>query len=361
MTENHDENVKNGSPGILSPDLRSMTLPELQAFLQELGEPKFRAGQLFSWLHEKCARTPEEMTNLPASLRQRVADGIFAAETVQVQVSAEDGTRKYLFRMPDGELVESVLLRYHHGNTVCVSSQVGCRMGCSFCASTLKGLSRSLRPSEILEQIYAITRDTGERISNVVVMGMGEPLDNYENVLRFIELLTCEGGLHISQRNVTVSTCGLVPEIRKLAGEHLQITLAISLHAATDAQRQAIMPIAKRYALKELMEACAIYVEETGRRVTFEYSLIRGVNDTEEDAQNLSKLAKPLGAHVNLIPVNPVRETGMQPTERGQVLAFQKKLESRGVNATIRRELGRDIDGACGQLRNRNLTDETAL
>ncbi len=271
----------------------------------------------------------------------------------QMQESKLDGTRKYLFALPDDNLVESVWMRYKHGNAVCISSQVGCRMGCRFCASTLDGLERNLLPSEMLEQIYAITRQTGERVSNVVVMGTGEPMDNFDNLLQFIMLLTDENGLHISQRNITVSTCGIVPRMYQLADRQLQITLALSLHAATDEKRRELMPVANRYSLQELMEACKYYFEKTGRRITFEYSLVKDVNDTNEDVIQLTKLIKGLNCHVNLIPVNPIRERDYVQSERHAVESFKNKLEKNGINVTIRREMGRDIDGACGQLRRR--------
>ena len=278
-----------------------------------------------------------------------------ALHAVQVQKSQIDGTQKFLFELEDGNVVESVWMKYKHGNSVCISSQVGCRMGCRFCASTLDGLVRNLRPSEMLDQIYAITLLTGERVSNVVVMGTGEPMDNYDNLLQFLHLLTDENGLHISQRNVTVSTCGIVPNMRKLAEEKLQITLALSLHAVTDEKRRSLMPIANRYSIKELMDACRYYFEQTGRRITFEYSLVGGVNDTQEDAEGLIMLAKPLNCHVNLIPVNPIKERNYVQSERKHILAFQNELEKNHINVTIRREMGRDIDGACGQLRRRHM------
>ena len=270
-----------------------------------------------------------------------------------MQESAIDGTKKFLFELRDGSLVESVWMKYKHGNSVCISSQVGCRMGCAFCASTLDGLERSLLPSEMLDQIYAITLLTGERVSNVVVMGTGEPLDNFENLLKFLELLTDENGLHISQRNVTVSTCGLVPRIKELADKELQITLALSLHATTDEKRRKLMPIANKYSIAELMEACAYYFERTGRRITFEYALVGGVNDTSEDARELTELIRSLNCHVNLIPVNPIKERSFVQSEGEAIAAFKNKLEKNGINVTIRREMGRDIDGACGQLRRR--------
>lgn len=339
-------------------DVKSLTLPELTEEMLGRGEKAFRARQIYEWMHVKRVSGFGEMTNLSRDFRASCEAwyDYTVLETVQVQESRLDGTRKFLFRLPDGNLVESVWMKYHHGNSVCISSQVGCRMGCSFCASTLNGLERNLRPSEMLEQIYAITDFTGERVSNVVVMGMGEPLDNYDNLLKFLRMLTDENGLHLSQRNITVSTCGLVPKIRQLAQERLQITLALSLHAPTDEKRRELMPVAKKYSIEELMGACAYYFEKTGRRITFEYSLVSGVNDSDADAVKLSALAKPLGCHVNLIPVNPVREKSFVSSDAGRVRAFQNKLEKNGINATIRREMGRDIDGACGQLRRRHLT-----
>ena len=267
-------------------DLCSLSQSELGAYLKELGEPGFRAKQLFSWLHQKKAQQFEEMSNLPKSLRETLKEHARLPGLVQevVQVSKSDGTEKYLFSLPDGNMIESVLMRYNYGNSVCISSQVGCRMGCRFCASTVDGLARNLTAGEMLAQVYAIERKIGERVSNVVVMGSGEPMDNYDNVVRFIRLLSDKDGLNISQRNITVSTCGLVPEIRRFADEKLQVTLALSLHAADDATRQRLMPIANRYALCDVLDACAYYFEKTGRRVSFEYSLVAGVNDTPAEA-----------------------------------------------------------------------------
>lgn len=338
-------------------DIKSLTLTELKAEMEEMGQKPFRAAQLYEWMHRKLACGFDEMTNLPLAMREQcgVSYTYTALRIVKVQKSALDGTKKYLFALADGNVVESVWMRYQHGNSVCISSQVGCRMGCRFCASTLDGLVRNLTPAEMLDQIYAITRETGERVSNVVVMGSGEPLDNYDNLLRFLTLLTDENGLNISQRNITVSTCGLVPKMRELAQEKLQITLALSLHAATDEKRRELMPIANQYTLAELLEACAYYFEQTGRRITFEYSLVRNVNDTRQDAETLAALIRGLNCHVNLIPVNPVRERIYVQSERRAVEAFAGLLQKRGVNATVRRELGRDIDGACGQLRRRFL------
>ena len=343
---------------MIDKDIKSMSPEELRGEMEEMGEKKFRAGQIYDWMHVKLARDFSEMTNLSEGLRRKLKERYTytALETVQVQESRIDGTKKFLFRLEDGNLVESVWMQYKHGNSVCISSQVGCRMGCRFCASTLDGLERNLTPSEMLDQIYVITRQTGQRVSNVVVMGTGEPLDNYDNLLRFIRMLTDENGLHISQRNITVSTCGIVPGIYRLAEEKLQITLALSLHASTDEKRQELMPIAKRYSISELMEACAFYFAKTGRRVSFEYSLVGGVNDTQEDAQRLAGLAGPLGCHINLIPVNPIKERSFVQSEARQIQAFKNKLEKNKINVTIRREMGRDIDGACGQLRRRHMT-----
>ena len=334
-------------------DIKSLTLEELTQEVIAQGEKAFRAKQMYEWMHRRLARGFDEMTNLSGELRRKCGEryAYTALRLLQVKESQIDGTRKYLFGLGDGNVVESVWMKYRHGNSVCISSQVGCRMGCRFCASTLDGLERNLMPSEMLDQIYAISLHTKERVSNVVVMGTGEPLDNYENVLRFLHLLTDENGLHISARNVTVSTCGLVPEMRRLAEEKLQITLALSLHAATDEKRQRLMPISKRYSIAELMEVCRYYFEQTGRRLTFEYSLVSGVNDTAEDAGELCSLAKPLSCHVNLIPVNPIRERDYVQSDASHIQAFKNKLEKNGINVTIRREMGRDIDGACGQLR----------
>ena len=338
-------------------DIKSMTAEELAAEIANLGEKPFRAAQIYDWMHGKQARSFAEMTNLSKEFR-RVLEEHFSYTSltpVDMQESKIDGTKKFLFGLADGNVVESVWMKYKHGNSVCISSQVGCRMGCRFCASTLDGLERNLLPSEMLDQIYAITRLTGERVSNVVVMGTGEPFDNYENLLRFLRLLTDEKGLHISQRNITVSTCGLVSYIYRLAEERLQITLALSLHATTDEKRRRLMPIANRYAIDGLMRACADYFSKTGRRITFEYSLVGGVNDTDEDAAELSALAGPLHCHVNLIPVNPIKERDFVQSEAERIIAFKNKLEKNRINVTIRREMGRDIDGACGQLRRRHM------
>ncbi|MBR1471461.1 MAG: 23S rRNA (adenine(2503)-C(2))-methyltransferase RlmN, partial [Lachnospiraceae bacterium] len=337
-------------------DLKNLTLPELTETMLQMGEKAFRAKQLYGWMHRSMAAEYEQMSNLSIALKERLAAEYdhTVLKKARLQVSKLDGTRKYLFTLPDGNQIESVWMRYHHGNSVCISSQVGCRMGCSFCASTLGGLVRSLSAAEMLEQVYAMVRDTGERVSNIVIMGIGEPMDNYGNLLKFLHMITDENGLHISQRNITVSTCGL-------AEEGLSVTLALSLHAVTDEKRRQIMPVAKRYSIAELMEACDCYFAKTGRRISFEYSLIAGVNDTAEDAKGLAALALAHHAHVNLIPVNPVTERGYREPDRTAVEAFKKRLEAKQAAVTIRREMGRDIDSACGQLRrNEMLRDSQA-
>lgn len=338
-------------------DIKSLPLAQLTEVLEAMGEKKFRAKQMYQWMHVRLAGSFEEMTDLSKALREKCEQSFTytSLEVVQVQESKIDGTRKYLFGLSDGNVVESVWMKYKHGNSVCISSQVGCRMGCRFCASTLDGLERNLTPAEMLDQIYSIQKLTGERVSNVVVMGTGEPMDNYENLLTFIGMLTDGNGLNISQRNVTVSTCGIVPRMRQLAERKLQITLALSLHATTDEKRRKLMPIANRYSIAELMEACAYYFEQTGRRITFEYSLVGGVNDTDEDAAELTALARPLCCHVNLIPVNPIKERDYVQSTGARIQAFKNKLEKNKINVTIRREMGRDIDGACGQLRHKTI------
>ena len=334
-------------------DIKSLNYDELADYIVSIGEKKFRAAQLYSWMHEKLACSYDEMTNISDKLKKVLKENTLytCLEPVRVQESQIDGTKKYLFRLYDGNLIESVFMRYHHGNSVCISSQVGCKMGCRFCASTIGGWTRNLLPSEMLEQIYRIQKLSGERVSNVVVMGTGEPLDNYDNLLQFIRLLTDENGLHISQRNVTVSTCGIVPKMYELAEENLQITLAISLHASNQAKRAELMPIANKYSINEVLEACRNYFEKTGRRLTFEYSLVGGKNDTKEDAEELAHLIKGLNCHVNLIPVNPIKERDYVQSDKKVIENFKNKLEKYQINVTIRREMGRDIDGACGQLR----------
>ena len=334
-------------------DIKSMDLGELTEYVTSLGMPRFRAKQIYEWMHVKFVTDFEAMSNIPIKLRDLLSTEceLTALEKVRVQVSKEDGTAKYLFRLADGNLIESVLMHYHHGNSVCISSQAGCRMGCKFCASTLDGLARSLTPSEMLDQIYRIQDDTGERVSNVVVMGSGEPFDNFDNFVKFEKLLTDENGLNISARNLTVSTCGLVPKIYELADMKLQLTLAISLHAPDDDRRKVLMPIANKYSIEQIMDACRYYIDKTGRRVTFEYSLVKGENDTDECAQRLSELVKGMNCHINLIPVNPIKERNFRQSDIDRINKFKNKLEKNRINVTIRREMGRDIDGACGQLR----------
>lgn len=334
-------------------DLKSLDYDALQKEMEKLGQKAFRARQMYQWFHEKLADTPKDMGNIPENLKRQLEEQYTCTnlEIIDVLISKTDGTRKYLFGLEDGNVIESVLMKYKHGNSVCISSQVGCRMGCRFCASTLGGLTRNLRPGEMLDQIYKIQKHSGERVSNLVVMGTGEPLDNYENLLTFIRMLSDEHGLHISQRNITVSTCGIVPRMYDLAEEKLQITLALSLHASSQEKRKELMPIAYKYEIGEVLDACKNYFEKTGRRLTFEYSLVGGVNDSEEDVQRLAQLVKGMNCHINLIPVNPIKERSYVQSERRVVENFKTKLEKCGINVTIRREMGRDIGGACGQLR----------
>ncbi len=340
-------------------DIKSMDYDELCEYVVGIGEKKFRAEQLYGWMHQKLVSGFDDCTNLPAAFREKLKSEceFTCLEPVKVQQSQIDGTAKYLFRLQDGNYVESVLMKYHHGNSVCISSQVGCRMGCRFCASTLKGKVRDLKTSEMLDQIYRIQKITGERVSNVVVMGSGEPMDNYDNLIKFITLLNSPKGLNISQRNITVSSCGIVPKLKELADLDLQITLAISLHAPNDELRKTMMPIANRYSIEQIMDVCRYYIEKTGRRISFEYSLVKGVNDSMQCANQLTELVRDLNCHINLIPVNPIKERDYKQTGRDEVYAFKNKLEKNGINVTIRREMGRDIDGACGQLRNNYMED----
>lgn len=334
-------------------DIKSLNLAELKKEMELIGEKPFRAAQIYEWLHKKLCDSFDEMTNLSVSLREKLSERyeIAKAEPVDIRTSKIDDTKKFLFRLNDGNVIESVWMKYHHGNSVCISSQVGCRMGCTFCASTIDGMVRNLRPSEMLEQIYRIQKITQERVSNIVVMGSGEPFDNFENLLKFIELITSDGGLDISQRNITVSTCGLVDRIYELAEKKLQITLALSLHASDDETRRTLMPVANKYSIDEILKACDYYYKTTGRRVTYEYSLVGGVNDSEQHAVSLAKLLKGRHCHVNLIPVNPVKERKYVRSNRERVVKFKNTLEKYAINVSIRRELGMDIDGACGQLR----------
>lgn len=338
-------------------DIKSMTMEELEEIILSMGEKKYRAKQIYKWLHKELADDYDAMSDLSKNLRGQLSEKypIYGVREIKHLESEKDGTVKYLFALHDDNVIESVLMRYKHGNSVCISSQVGCNMGCKFCASTVAGCVRSLTPSEMLSQIYAIQKDCGERVSNVVVMGSGEPLDNYDALLRFVKMLTDENGLNISQRNITVSTCGLVPKIRALADEQLQITLAISLHAPNDEKRRELMPVAKVYSIDELMDACRYYFDRTGRRVTFEYALVAGNNDGEKDAAQLCALLKGMGAHVNLIPVNPVTESNLKRPDMKNCERFRDRLLKGHVNATIRRELGSDVNAACGQLRRSHL------
>ena len=341
------------------PDIKSMDLGELTDALKALGEPSFRARQLYEWMHKKCVSSYDEMSNIPKSLKEKLTENFSftSLKAVEVKESHIDETKKFLFALHDGNVIESVFMKYKFGVSVCISSQVGCRMGCRFCASTLDGVERNLYPSEMLDQIYAITRITGEKVSRVVVMGSGEPMDNYDNVVKFIRLLSDENGLNMGQRNITVSTCGIVPGILRLADEDLSINLALSLHASNDEKRKELMPIANTYSIKEVLDALKVYYDKTHRQLTFEYALVAGVNDTDRDAAELSELLTGINAIVNLIPVNPIKERSYKPTDRTGALDFKNKLEKRRINVTIRREMGRDIDGACGQLRRRHLQE----
>ncbi len=334
-------------------DIKSLSLEEMSQNLKSLGLPAFRSKQIYEWLHQKLVSGYDEMTNLPKELREKMETlyPLAKLEAVDLLQSDTDGTIKYLFRLKDDRVIESVLMRYHHGNSVCISSQVGCKMGCKFCASTIGGKERDLLPSEMLDQIYRIQHLSGERVSNVVVMGTGEPFDNYDNLMRFLHIVTNPAGLNISARNITVSTCGIPDRIRAFAGEGLPITLALSLHAPNDEIRQQLMPVAKQYPLREVMAAFLYYYEETGRRLTFEYSLVEGINDQQEHARELAALVKGLNCHVNLIPVNPIKERNYRKTENKKIQIFKNILEKNRINVTIRREMGADIDAACGQLR----------
>ena len=332
--------------------LKSMTLAEMNSLFKELGQPAFRAKQVYTWLH-KGVRSYEEMTNLPKSLREVLAEKypILAPQVVRKQESQRDGTIKYLWQLSDGNCVETVLMRYHYGNTVCISTEVGCRMGCAFCASTIGGLVRKLEPYEMLDEVLFTQVDSGLPISHIVLMGIGEPLDNYDNVLRFLELVNSEAGMNISMRHISLSTCGLVPMIDKLAEEKLQLSLAISLHGPTDEIRDTIMPVNRAYPTAVLLDACRRYSEATSRRIHLEYAMLDGVNDRPEHAEILLRRLKGLPAHINLIPLNHVEESPLMPSSKAAVARFQQILEKGGLTATVRRTLGGDIDASCGQLR----------
>lgn len=333
-------------------DILSLLPGEIEEELAALGEPKYRAGQIFTWLH-KGARSFAEMSNLSKELREKLDERFFLykPEVLRKQVSQIDGTIKYLWQLRDGNAVETVVMQYKHGNTVCVSSQVGCRQGCAFCASTIGGLVRGLEPSEILDEVLFSQLDSGLPISNIVLMGIGEPLDNFDNVMRFLELVNHPKGMNIGMRHISLSTCGLIERFADLAERDLQLTLSVSLHAPDDETRSKLMPANRGRGVEALMEACRKYYDKTGRRISFEYAMIDGVNDTERHARLLAKEAKSLAAHVNLIPLNHVEERQFRPSTQGHMKAFIKILEDEGVNVTVRRRLGSDVDASCGQLR----------
>ncbi len=337
-------------------DLKNFEYSELEDFLKELGEPKFRAGQIFEWL-SKGVESFDEMTNISKATREKLSQVSFVS-TLKVRekyVSKLDKTTKYLFELPDGNCIESVVMYYNHGISICISSQVGCRMGCEFCASTIGGLYRSLTAGEILNQVIFAQKDIGERISNIVMMGIGEPLDNYENVVKFLHNVNHEKGLNIGYRHISLSTCGLVPKIYDLAKENMPITLSVSLHAPNNEIRNSIMPVNKKYPVEELIKACKDYIKTTTRRISFEYSLISGVNDSKENAEELARLLKGMLCHVNLIPVNKIEEREYHKGNKKEIRAFCERLVSLGINATVRRELGSDIQASCGQLRKKLL------
>jgi len=338
-------------------DLKILEFNELEEFIKSTGEPKFRAKQIFSWLY-KGVSSFDEMTDISKSTKEKLSEKCFISklDIEEKFVSKIDGTVKYLFRLEDGNFIESVVMKYHHGLTICISSQVGCRMGCRFCASTLNGLTRNLTAGEIINQIIFAQKDIGERIGNVVMMGIGEPLDNYDNVIKFLRLANDERGLGISYRHISLSTCGIVPKIYELAKNSFPINLCISLHAPNNEARDEIMPVNHAYKIEELIKACKDYQKKTGRRITFEYSLIKDVNDSISQADELTKIIKGIMCHVNLIPVNKVKERGFSKGTRESVEKFRMRLEKNGINATVRRELGSDISASCGQLRNKKIT-----
>ena len=342
-------------------DIILYSLEDLKEYFIKIGEKPFRAKQVYEWLHVKLADSFDEMSNISDKLKKKLDESflIERLEVAKVLTSKIDGTQKYLLKLRDGNVVESVLMRYKHGNSVCISTQVGCRMGCRFCASTLDGLVRNLTASEMLKEIYTIQKCTNERVSNIVLMGSGEPMDNFDNVILFLNKITDENGLHISQRNITISTCGLVDNMKKFADMGFQVTLALSLHASDDETRKELMPIAKRYTIDQELEACRYYFEKTKRRITFEYSLVAGVNDNIAEARKLAERIKGMNCHVNLIPVNPIKERNYRKSSAASIAEFKNYLEKKGINVTIRREIGSDIQGACGQLRKSFIEDET--
>ena len=346
----------------MSTDIKSMTLPEIEEVTASLGLPKYRAGQIFGWLQQSGAMSYDEMTNISKDLRQKLSElyPIMSCKIELKQVSKIDGTVKYLFRLSDGNYIESVLMKYKYGYTLCISSQVGCKMGCVFCASTKSGCVRSLQPSEMVGQIHAAQRDMNIRVSHVVMMGMGEPLDNFDNAMRFLELVGDEKGLNLSIRNISLSTCGVVPRIYDLLDRHLQLTLSVSLHAPNDEMRSKTMPINRKYPIAELMKACHTYTEKTSRRISFEYAMIKDVNDSDQCAYELASLLKGMLCHVNLIPANEIYESDHKRSTNERLERFIKILNSRGINATVRRTLGSDIDASCGQLRSRHNRENAA-
>jgi 23S rRNA (adenine2503-C2)-methyltransferase len=333
-------------------DLLSMFPEELSALCVDLGQPKYRGKQIFEGLY-KGIRNVNDFSSLPKAFREKLGNSAFIpqAKIRRKLVSSIDGTVKYLYELHDGETVESVFMRYHHGNTMCISTQVGCRMGCAFCASTKAGLVRSLAPSEMLLQIIEAERDLGERVSNIVLMGMGEPLDNYDNVMKFLRLVNHESGLNIGLRHISLSTCGLVDKIDRLSDEGLPVTLSISLHAPNDEIRRQTMPIANKWSIKELLGACRRYIDKTGRRISFEYALIDGINDSKEHANELGRLLSGMLCHVNLIPVNPIKEKNFKRSEKNAIKVFTETVETYKISVTVRRKLGSDINASCGQLR----------
>lgn len=337
-------------------DIRSLRLEELQAMFLEHGLPKFRAAQVYKWLQQRGVASFDEMTDLSKDLRASLAESfeIRNTEIAIRRVSKIDGTIKYLFRLNDGEMIESVLMKYHHGYSICISTQVGCKMGCTFCATGKSGFSRDLMPSEMISEIQTAQRDIGERISNVVLMGMGEPLDNYKNVLRFLELVSSENGLNIGMRHISLSTCGLVDRIYDLADKKLQLTLSVSLHAPNDEIRSRTMPVNRKWNVEELLKSCRYYSDRTGRRISFEYAMISGVNDSDDCAYELASRLHGIISHVNLIPINDVTGTGYSKSKEDRLRKFSAILERKGITATIRRTLGSDIEASCGQLRRRN-------
>ena len=344
-------------------DILSLLPEELEQLVIELGQPKFRAGQIFGWLHQKWVADFDEMKNLPAALREQLKERCFIALPVEClrQQSSDGATAKLLLELNDGNKIESVLMRHNYGNSLCISSQVGCRMGCKFCASTIGGKVRDLMPSEMLGQVYAVSKYLNVHIDSIVMMGIGEPLDNFDNVMRFLELIRHPKGINLSHRHISLSTCGVVPKIDELADKKLQLTLSISLHACDNETRDKIMPVNHKYKIEQLLSSCKSYFAKTGRRISYEYSLISGVNDSPEQARKLLSLLRDQNCHINLIPVNPVAETGFKRGSRKEAEQFCKILNDGGISATIRREFGSEIDAACGQLRRKNAKEEGAL